>query len=117
MAVEAVGCVLQEGSGFLALFPRQVDPKDHGLAATPECWPRVGLYATEPEAQVGSSGCSSSFACRPWRLQTPPQSNENICEWGQWASRGARKPANQATPTPPHLVNGPLRAFHHCPPS
>lgn len=55
MAVEAVGCVILEGSGFLALFPRQGDPRDHGPLATPDCWPRVGLYATEPEAQVGSS--------------------------------------------------------------
>lgn len=51
MAVEAVGCVILEGSGFLALFPRQGDPRDHGPLATPDCWPRVGLYATEPEAQ------------------------------------------------------------------
>ncbi|KAL4423368.1 hypothetical protein ABPG77_004299 [Micractinium sp. CCAP 211/92] len=51
MAVEAVGCVIQEGSGFLALFPRNSYPKDHGLVAKPDSWPRVGLYATEPEAQ------------------------------------------------------------------
>lgn len=67
MAVEAVGCVIQEGSGFLALFPRQSYPKDHGLVAKPDSWPRVGLYATEPEAQVGSSWlqlstCLNAFA-------------------------------------------------------